>query len=379
MIAEELRLPAAYYLYLQAATVIKGTFTVASKVENAKVDTQNRMKVTNESVPTVQTRQTRSKRKVRFEEPADVRPRPRREAAALEPVVVEEAAVPGEATMMEVRVVRPPARLRTPSHITTTRTRTCICTASVHARTSQHASRVQAQSNLAAVPPQEPSSTTVAESCAEATTDQPSAMPPTDTPSTLGTQEACAEATTDQESPGPSTMPPADLPSTLGTQEACAEETTDQVSPGPSTAPPSDSPSTPATLPEGDASPVASTAQTVQTAQEAAGEEPAGGGGASADAVDGQGGLRWSLMESKLDRALQALASLAASVDGRLGTVEGRLGEISASLGTPAAWSNVWSIVAVELATYGPRRPWAHAARPSLTPQCRAMTAWSPQ
>ena len=124
------------------------------------------MKPTNETIPVVQTRQTRSKRKVRFEEPvADVRPRPRREAAALEPVVVEEAAVPGEATMMEVRVVRPPARLNTPSHITTTRTRTCICTAPVHARTSQHASRVQAQSNLAAVP-QEPSSTTVTESCA---------------------------------------------------------------------------------------------------------------------------------------------------------------------------------------------------------------------
>lgn len=330
------------------------------------------MKPTNETIPVVQTRQTRSKRKVRFEEPvADVRPRPRREAAALEPVVVEEAAVPGEATMMEVRVVRPPARLNTPSHITTTRTRTCICTAPVHARTSQHASRVQAQSNLAAVP-QEPSSTTVTESCAEATTDQESsgAMPPADVPSSLGTQEACAEATTDQlESPGPSAMPPADLPSTLGTQEACAEETADQVSPGPSTAPPSDSPSTPATLPEGDASPVASTAQTAQTAQEAGGEEPAGGGGASADAVDGQGGLRWSLMESKLDRALQALASLAASVDGRLGTVDGRLGEISTSLGTPAAWSNVWSIAAVELATYGPRRPWAHAASD--------LTVWS--
>ena len=338
------------------------------------------MKPTNETIPAVQTRQMRSKRKVRFEEPADVHPRPRREAAALEPVVVEEAAVQGEATMMEVRVVRPPARLCTPSHITTTRTRTCICTAPVHARTSQHASCVQAKSNLAAVP-QEPSSTTVAESCAEATTDQPSAMPPADVPSTLGTQEACAEATTDQlESPGPSAMPPADLPSTLGTQEACAEETADQVSPGPSTAPPSDSPSTPATLPEGDASPVASTAQTAQTAQEAAGEEPAGDGGASADAVDGQGGLPWSLMESKLDRALQALASLAASVDGRLGTVEGRLGEISASLGTPAAWSNVWSIAAAELATYGPRCRRAHAGQPSLGSSVeRGMAAYSPQ
>jgi hypothetical protein len=153
-------------------------------------------------------------------------------------------------------------------------------------------------------------------------------------------------------------MPPADLPSrtpgddnhhlepssttvaTHFTQAARAEATADQVSPGPST----DSPSTLATVPEGDASPVASTtAQTAQTSTEpAAGEEPAGSG-ASTDAVDGQDGLRWSLMESKLDRALQALASLAASVDGRLGTVDGRLGEISASLGTPVAWSNVWS------------------------------------
>lgn len=54
-------------------------------------------------------RHTRSKRKVRFEEPpvADVRTsgsRPRRKAAALEPVVVEETAVPGEATLVEVRV-----------------------------------------------------------------------------------------------------------------------------------------------------------------------------------------------------------------------------------------------------------------------------------
>ena len=121
-------------------------------------------------------------------------------------------------------------------------------------------------------------------------------------------------------------------PSTVApfTQVACADEKADQVSPGSSIAPPSDSPSTPATVPEGDASPVASTAQMIaQTAPEAAGEEPAGSG-ASTDAVDGQDGLRWSLMESKLDRALQALASLAASVDGRLD-------EISASLGTPAA------------------------------------------
>lgn len=50
----------------------------------------------------VETRQTRSKRKVRFEEPvADVRPRPRREAAASKPVVAEDPAVPSE---MEVRV-----------------------------------------------------------------------------------------------------------------------------------------------------------------------------------------------------------------------------------------------------------------------------------
>jgi len=82
-------------------------------------------------VSAVDTRQTRRKRKVRFEEhveePVAVRPRPRRDrqAAALEPVmepvVVEETSVPGEATMMEVRVAcrRPPARLRTPSHITT--------------------------------------------------------------------------------------------------------------------------------------------------------------------------------------------------------------------------------------------------------------------
>ena len=125
-------------------------------------------------------------------------------------------------------------------------------------------------------------------------------------------------------------------PSTVApfTQAACAEEKDDQVSPGPSIAPPSDSPSTPATVPEGDASPVASTAQMIaQTAPEAAGEEPAGDSTPAEDAVDGQDGLRWrSLMESKLDRALQALASLAASVDGRLD-------EISASLGTPAAWS----------------------------------------
>jgi hypothetical protein len=85
----------------------------------------------NGPVSAVDTRQTRRKRKVRFEEhveePVAVRPRPRRDrqAAALEPVmepvVVEETSVPGEATMMEVRVAcrRPPARLRTPSHITT--------------------------------------------------------------------------------------------------------------------------------------------------------------------------------------------------------------------------------------------------------------------
>ena len=50
-------------------------------------------------------RHTRSKRKVRFEEPpvTDVRTS-RRKAAALEPVVVEETAVPGEATLVEVRV-----------------------------------------------------------------------------------------------------------------------------------------------------------------------------------------------------------------------------------------------------------------------------------
>ena len=69
-----------------------------------------------------------------------------------------------------------------------------------------------------------------------------------------------------------------------------------------------------------------------------------GGGGPSTDAVDGRGDLRWSLMESKLDRALQALASLAASQNalaGKVGAVDGRLGEISASLGTPAR-SNAW-------------------------------------
>ena len=52
-------------------------------------------------------RHTRSKRKVRFEEPvADVSRRlvSRRKAAALEPVVVEETAVPGEAMLVEVRV-----------------------------------------------------------------------------------------------------------------------------------------------------------------------------------------------------------------------------------------------------------------------------------
>lgn len=62
----------------------------------------------------VETRQTRSKRKVRFEEPvADVvRPRPRREAAASKPVVAEDTAVPGE---MEVRVACGSA-VGTPSH-----------------------------------------------------------------------------------------------------------------------------------------------------------------------------------------------------------------------------------------------------------------------
>ena len=49
-------------------------------------------------------RHTRSKRKVRFEEPPVAAVRPRRKAAALEPVVVEETAVPGEATLVEVRV-----------------------------------------------------------------------------------------------------------------------------------------------------------------------------------------------------------------------------------------------------------------------------------
>ena len=127
---------------------------------------------------------------------------------------------------------------------------------------------------------------------------------------------------------------PQEPSSTPVTQAACTEEKADQVSPGSIVH--SDSPSTPATVPEGDASPVASTAQIAQTALEAAGEEPAGDS-RPADAVDGQGGLRWSLVESKLDRALQALASLAASVDGRLSTVDGRLDEISASLGTPAA------------------------------------------
>ena len=127
---------------------------------------------------------------------------------------------------------------------------------------------------------------------------------------------------------------PQEPSSTPFTQAACTEEKADQVSPGSIVH--SDSPSTPATVPEGDASPVASTAQIAQTAPEAAEEEPAGDS-RPADAVDGQGGLRWSLVESKLDRALQALASLAASVDGRLSTVDGRLDEISASLGTPAA------------------------------------------
>ena len=72
------------------------------------------MKPTNETIPVVQTRQTRSKRKVRFEEPvADVvRPRPRREAAASKPVVAEDTAVPGE---MEVRVACGSA-VGTPSH-----------------------------------------------------------------------------------------------------------------------------------------------------------------------------------------------------------------------------------------------------------------------
>ena len=61
----------------------------------------------------VETRQTRSKRKVRFEEPADVRPRPRREAAAsAKPVVVEDTAVPGE---IEVWVACGSA-VGTPSH-----------------------------------------------------------------------------------------------------------------------------------------------------------------------------------------------------------------------------------------------------------------------
>ena len=45
-------------------------------------------------------RHTRSKRKVRFEEPPVATVRPRRKAAALEPVVVEETAVPGEATLV---------------------------------------------------------------------------------------------------------------------------------------------------------------------------------------------------------------------------------------------------------------------------------------
>ena len=71
-------------------------------------------------------RQTRSKRKVRFEEPpvADVRTS-RRKAAALEPVVVEETAVPGEATLVEVRVA--PARLRTLWCLITTHARVCVC------------------------------------------------------------------------------------------------------------------------------------------------------------------------------------------------------------------------------------------------------------
>ena len=69
-----------------------------------KVDTQDQdvFKMTVAMNEAVETRQTRSKRKVRFEEPvADVRPRPRREAAASKPVVAEDPAVPSE---MEVRV-----------------------------------------------------------------------------------------------------------------------------------------------------------------------------------------------------------------------------------------------------------------------------------
>ena len=74
-------------------------------------------------------RHTRSKRKVRFEEPpVDVRTscsRPRRKAAALEPVVVEETAVPGEATLVEVWVTH---RLRC-AHCgaTSPHMRACAC------------------------------------------------------------------------------------------------------------------------------------------------------------------------------------------------------------------------------------------------------------
>ena len=70
-------------------------------------------------------RHTRSKRKVRFEEPPVATVRPRRKAAALEPVVVEETAVPGEATLVEVWVTH---RLRC-AHCgaTSPHMRACAC------------------------------------------------------------------------------------------------------------------------------------------------------------------------------------------------------------------------------------------------------------
>ena len=287
------------------------------------------------SEPAIHTRQTRSKRKVRFSEElvADAAPRQRREAAALddeasastERAVVEDAAVSGEATQLEEAAMpEDTEEIALPDAV-------------------QPEQAAPDESVILEVQPcgdddnYEPSSTTVVSESFEATTDQvphgPSAMPPADAPSTPA-------AVPNDGSLAPSTVNTAEQAAREEEPEGASdgrEATIDQVPPGPSATPPAHSPSTPAAIPE-EGSPSASTAQTAQK------EEPVGGGGPSTDAVDGRGDLRWSLMESKLDRALQALASLAASQNalaGKVGAVDGRLGEISASLGTPAR-SNAW-------------------------------------
>ena len=272
------------------------------------------------SGPKVQTRQTRSKRKVTFEEPvANARPRQRREAVALvddsasdEPVMREEALVPCEVTM--------PCEITMP------------CDATVPCEAATPEVTMQEEPEDTALPDDVPDDVEPVE---QAAPDEP----------VLPEVQPCEDDNRQGLEQSPTTLAKA----------ARAEATTDQASPGPSVTPHAKSPSTPAALPE-DASPGESTAQTAQTAR----DEPDGGGDESTGAVGDQGDLRWSLMQSKLDTALHTLASLSASVS----SMTGSMGEISSSL----------SILTTHVLARGPP-PTAEAPQPSAEQLLRAQAS----